>query len=161
MRVKIRRVIDLDAEINISKLSPLEKIIVPILKSLKDSKFYRRQIEAKMEKEQKERIAKEERLKESILSRAYGELTENKWMDLNQPGLVCKEVGLTVNRAYESVLHEVIKHQDFSSYHIHIWECNKDLLMAYPKLKIVISVSRKVLGRETNDKSKSLDLTIN
>ena len=143
MRVRIREVIDTDSPIDLSKLSPLQRIWVSLVVWYRDSKAYERRKHRKLEQEFKKKTLEEESLKETVLYKVFSELVQNK--TLGEKGLVCSKVIIGIDRSKEEVLREILKHKEFIDYPIKILPCNQDLLKCYKNIPILLEVGKRFI----------------
>jgi hypothetical protein len=150
MKVKIREVVDIESEIDLTKLSPLQKILVALRREYRDTKYYRNKMEREMEKDYRQRTAKEERLKEIILTQVHEELIRNT--EMSKRGLTCAAIQFAVARHFEDTLREIVKHKEFISFDIRFIPCNKDLLRSFNKIPVLIEVRLKMVGGDSIEK---------
>lgn len=141
MRVKIRETVGFDNSVNPDNLKYNQMILLAIVRRYRKSKHYRDKLEASLGKESKERIAREERLKEELFTLAYKSLKEP--IMLGDTLVEADKVVLSVSREMESELLSIKKHKEFVDYTIRILECDRDLLKCFPDLRIRVEISRK------------------
>lgn len=160
MRVKMREVVNIDKPVDISKLSPLQKILVSIRYSWRNTNYYRNRRERELSLKYRMKADREEALKNELLTYIYSELMENRFFkqraekqresDRVRPVEVrkCSSIVLAVDRSYEEDLRRVLKHKEFISFSITYLDCNPDMLKSFNKIPILLEVRYKVLGGE-------------
>lgn len=139
----MRRKIDLDSSVELSKLPALEMILVSIMSQYRESRLYNYYKKKSLDKEYNETVKKEENLKDCILSYAYGELVRNS--RFKDKGVTCELITLAIPRDFEKVLPNVLKSKDFASYNVKVVPCDPDMLIAFNNLPIMIDLSKKMV----------------
>lgn len=147
MRVKLREVVSLEEPVDISKLPPLEKIRVAFMIRMKETSYYKRKRERALEAEYREKIKREERLKEEVLNAIYRELVRNTTLK-SKGGSVCTKIVLAINREFEEELISILKGKEFISFSLRVLDLNRDMLLSFSKLPILVEVTPKMVGGE-------------
>lgn len=153
MRVKIREVVDLDEKVDLSKLSPLERVVVGFKYWYRDTRPYKYMLHRRLEKEYSAKVEEEEKVKEVLLTFAYKQLVLNETM--KELGLTCVKIEVTLERSLESTVREVIKHKEFISNNLRILECDPDVLLSFSDVPLIVEISSKALGRRWSSEKKS------
>lgn len=143
IRVKIRTDIDVTKPVNLKKLSPIDKVKVGFITQWRQTKFYQKWKQREEETKLSEQSAKDNYVKESILSYLYSELVQNR--ELSKKNQKCKEVVLEIPYEYYENVCRVLKHKDFNSYDISLVEENKDLRRAFSDMPFLIKAKSKLL----------------
>jgi hypothetical protein len=145
MRVKLREVVSLDHPVDISSLPPMQKLYVAFMVRWRETSYYKRKKEQELEAQYREKIKREEKLKEELLNVIYTELVKGTTLK-SKGGHTCSKVVLAVNREYEEELASIINGKEFISFSIRVLDMNRDMLLSFPKLPILIEVTSKVIG---------------
>ena len=145
MRVKLREVVSLDHPVDISSLPPMQKLYVAFMVRWRETSYYKRKKEQALEAQYREKIKREEKLKEELLNVIYTELVKGTTLK-SKGGHTCSKVVLAVNREYEEELASIINGKEFISFSIRVLDMNRDMLLSFPKLPILIEVTSKVIG---------------
>lgn len=143
MKVFIRQELCVENPINLRKLAPLKKIYAAVLVKYRESKWYTKAENRRLEQQYAIQAQKDERLKELILAYVFKELSQNA--KLKEKGDVCEELVLKVDSKYRDSLNRILKHKDFILYDIHEIQENPDVRLAFPKMPILISIKRKMV----------------
>lgn len=141
MRVKIREVVDLDKPVDISRLSPMQRLSVALTTWYRSGELYKRKLNRKLEQEFREKVKREELVKDLLMSQIHLQLTQNE--EMGKRGLVCSEATIVIDRKQEKALREVVKHKEFISYNIKILDCHPDLLRSYAEIPLLVKVTTK------------------
>lgn len=118
MRVKVGRVVDLTKDVNLSDLSPLDRIIASATNAYQNTNFYRRRVAETQEKLDEQTRKVKEALANNILAIISQQLRDNKL--LGEKGDKCVGLLLKVPNRFVPYLSEVISMQEFIPYSINI-----------------------------------------
>lgn len=153
MRVVLRNVIDVTQPINLRKLSPLSKVIVAIKKEWQSSSFVQTSQRNREDASHRERVKKEETIKQMILTQLYQELSKSR--SLSSRNLETSSVVIAVKPEYKDILFDeldkagntihvgILNHSDFSQYDMIRIQENSDMRKAFPDMPILFKCSRK------------------
>lgn len=141
MKLEIRRVINIDDDIDARALTPLENILVGIRKAWLLSSRYERNQNAKAEKEYIRLSKLKSKCKEDILKYCLKYLLNNELPE-SYSGTI-SVITLRVPREYEEVLDEVITYKEFSPFIITKVPMNPDLLISFPNAALQIEIRKK------------------
>ena len=153
MKVKIREVVSHEADVDLQRLTPFQKISVAVRKRIYNSRFAQRSREKQQELEFKDKVAREERLKVELLSEIHNNLVNseglrkvysNKGIDIDSLGIKCEAVVLAVDRSFEQELYKLLNHKEFSEFKFRILDVNRDMLRSFEKIPILLEVRNRV-----------------
>ena len=143
MKTLIRKDLDVDAPINIRRLSPLMKVYAGIITKWHTTKFYKTNLTKRLETAYVLQTQRDDRLKEVLLALCYRELTTN--VTLGKKNKHCREIIVTIPDTYQDSLNRILTHKDFLPYDIAFIEENADLRRSFDKMPILLSISKKLL----------------
>lgn len=143
MKVFIRKELNTEKPINLHRLSSVMKLYAGIVTKWHSTKFYKINLNKRLEAEQQEQIQKDEKLKELLLAQVYNELTNNA--SLSEKGEVCDSVILSVKSDYFSSLSRILSSKDFLLYDVRRIEEFSDLRTAFEKMPILIEFKKKMI----------------
>ncbi len=146
MRVKIRKVLDMNKPINIRTLQPVMKIYVGFMMKYRESDSYQRKLNRSLEAAAVARMQRDEKLKQLLLAQIYRELGSN--FELGKQGKTCTNIIISVDAAYHKSLDRVLSHKDFLPYDIRRVPENSDLRKAFKNMPYLIEVSKKLVEGE-------------
>lgn len=135
MRTLIKRVVDLDKEPELSELKPLDRVKTAIRFKYRQSAIYRNKLEKTQNELLRQRMKDIEDLKTLLLHLIQKDLVNNKNV---------KSVRLLVPRYFKDVLDETLQSVDFLAFDIKVIKENKDFLLAFPDMKILLEVKLKI-----------------
>lgn len=136
MRAFVREKIDLNKEIDISKLNKIDSLKVSIRYAFSKSSFAKRQRQ-KLENEiLEERMRRINDLRKITLYRVNKILAQDSKYN---------KVSVLIDRSNEDILHETLDSSDFISYNIEYVKENPDFLLSFPNLPIKVIFSRRRL----------------
>lgn len=118
MRVKVGRVVDVDKEVNLADLSPLDRIIASAINAYRNTSMYRRRYAETEEKKEEQRRRVREALTDALLAAIHPELDSNA--TLGKQGDVCVGMLLKVPARYKQFLGDVITTHEFDAYEMTI-----------------------------------------
>ncbi|MNN11607.1 hypothetical protein D3C81_1245720 [compost metagenome] len=133
MRVFVREKIDIDKEIDLDVLKPLERIVVATRSAISKTSIFRDYKQKELDRELVHRMKTIEDLKLVLLYHLDRKLSSDN----------IKCAYIDVDRRYDEYLDETLNSIDFMSYDIKIMEENSDYLVAFPDLPILLKVGRK------------------
>lgn len=136
MRAFVREKIDLNKDIDLSKLNKIDSLKVSIRYAFSKSSFAKRQRQ-KLENEILEmRMKRINDLRKITLYRL------NKLLEQDSK---YNKVSVLIDRSNEDILHETLDSSDFISYNIEYVKENPDFLLSFPNLPIKVIFSRRRL----------------
>lgn len=118
MRIKVGQVVNVDADVNLADLSPIDRVIAAGLNAYHNTGMYRRRYAETEERKEEQRRKVREALIDNLLSVIYPELEENKL--LSSKGDVCQSILVEVPSRFTPFLAEVIESHEFDAYTITI-----------------------------------------
>lgn len=116
MRVKVGRIVDVDREVNLADLSPLDRIISSAINAYRNTSMYRRRYAETEEKKEEQRRAVRSALTDSLLAAIHPELDANA--TLSKKDDVCTGMLLKVPARYNQFIADVIVAHEFDAYEI-------------------------------------------
>lgn len=152
MRVKMRRVLDVESPVNLRELAPLDKIKAGIVTQWMHTNFYKNYRKRKDEERYSEQVKKDEIVKSLLLSRLYNELGNNN--TLKEKDKVCDSIIISIDHDYVESLERLFPalfdkpgsfSKDFLSYDVVRIKENADIRRAFPDMKVLLKFSKKTL----------------
>lgn len=152
MRVKVRKILDVSAPVNLRDLSPLDKIKAGIIIQWMHTNFYKNYKKHKNEELYGEQVKKDEILKTLLLGKLYNELDNNT--TLREKNKVCDSIIISVEHGYKESLIRLFPNlfgesgansKDFISYDVERVQENSDIRKAFPDMNILLRFSKKTL----------------
>ena len=125
MRIKVGRVVDGDAAVNLADLSPLDRIIAAAINSYHNTSLYKRRFADTIEKQEEQRRKIREVLADNILTAITQEMTQNK--TLSAKGDTCMSVLLMIPYRFKPYLEDVVTAHEFDTYDMEIIPPNRAL----------------------------------
>ena len=116
MRIKVGRLVNVDADVNLADLSPLDRIIAAGLNAYHNTNLYRRRFAESEERRAEQQRRVREALVDNLVSVIYPQLEENQL--LASKGDVCNGILVEVPSRFTSMLSEVIESHEFDAYDI-------------------------------------------
>lgn len=114
MRIKIGRIVNLDKDVNLLDLSPLDRVIASATNAYRNTSLYKRRYAVTEEKREEQRRKVRETLTNSLLAAISPELEGNK--TLSGHGDNCVGALVKVPSRFNSLLAEVLESKDFDAY---------------------------------------------
>ena len=125
MRIKVGRVVNVDMEVNLLDLSPLDRIIAAATNAYHNTGVYRRRVAETEEKKEEQKRKLRESLVDSILNVVTAQLEGNQL--LKEKGDKCVGVLVEVPAKYNAILHEVVQSHEFDAYSVTVIPPNKTI----------------------------------
>lgn len=116
MRVKVGRVVNMDKDINLADLSPLDRIIASAKNAYQNTSLYQRRYAETEEKREEQKRRIRETLTDSILAAIQPELLENRTLEGKSDK--CAAVLIKVPSRFKQFLSEVVTAHDFDAYNV-------------------------------------------
>lgn len=125
MRIKVGRIVDVDKDVNLSDLSPLDRIIASATNAYRNTSMYRRRYAETEEKLEEQRRKIRETLTDSLLSVITPELEANKTLESRGD----KTVGMLIKvpARFEKFLSDVLQSHEFDAYETTVIPPDKSL----------------------------------
>lgn len=114
MRLKIGRVVNIDKDVNLLDLSPLDRVIVSATKAYHNTSMYRRRYAETEEKKEEQRRKIRETLTDSLLAVIHSELDYNKTLKAKDDK--CFAMLVKVPARFKNYLVEVLGSHEFDAY---------------------------------------------
>ena len=118
MRIKVGRVVDVDAEVNLVDLSPLDRIIAAVTNAYRNTNIYRRRFAETEERRQEQLRKVRDSLTDNLVAMIVPNLVDNKL--LGEKGDECKAILIEVPHRFNYCLAEVVQGHEFDAYEITI-----------------------------------------
>lgn len=118
MRVKVGRMVDVDKDVNLADLSPMDRVIAAAINAYHNTGMYRRRYAETEEKREEQRRKVRETLTDSILACIHPELESNKTLEGKNDR--CKGILLKVPARFKRYLPEVLLAHEFDAYNTQI-----------------------------------------
>ncbi|WP_394863086.1 hypothetical protein [Paraclostridium bifermentans] len=150
MRVVMHKYVAVGDEYNVDlrQLPPLQMLSVGMRARYLKSKTYQRRMEKLQAIEREKRQKDMEELKKGLLYRIQHTLIKNE--SLEDDSSVDK-ITLYVDRGYEYVLDSVLSEKEFLAYNIRRKEENKDMLLAFPAMKMCLVVTKRLIENKDDE----------
>lgn len=116
MRIQVGKVVNADAEINLSDLSPLDRIIAATISSYRNTGLYKRRFAESEEQREAQRRRIQEALIDGLLASIKPEMVDN--VSLAEKGDTCRGILVEVPSRYTPFIEEAIASHDFDAYNI-------------------------------------------
>lgn len=136
---------DVDAPVNLRRLTPAMKIYAGVMSKIHSSKMYRQEVNKKVEASVVKKMQQDEILKEMLLSKIYKELHSNT--TLGADGKVCASMVISVDASQKHSLDRVLEQSEFLPYKIEAVKENADIRLAFKNMPYLIRVSKKIISR--------------
>lgn len=114
MRIKVGKVVDLDKDVNLADLTPLDRIISAATNAYHNTSMYRRRYAETEERLEEQRRKVRETLTDSLLSVISPELEGNKTLQAKDD--TCVGMLVKVPHRFEGFLAEVLQSHEFDAY---------------------------------------------
>lgn len=125
MQILVGKIVDVNCPVNLTDLSPLDRIIYSAIDAFYKLPFYRRRIAQNKEREEEENRRIREKLLDGILSVVHLQIDTNQLLkDKNDK---CESILLEIKPRYTKFIDEVISARDFSGYTIEHIKPNRDI----------------------------------
>lgn len=118
MRVQVGRLVNVDADVNLLDLKPLDRIIAAGLNAYHNTGIYRRRYAETEERREEQRRKVREALVDNLLSVIYPQLDENQL--LHDKDDTCRGILVEVPPRFTPMLEDVIASHEFDAYDITI-----------------------------------------
>lgn len=118
MRIKVGRIVNIDKDINLSDLSPLDRVIASAMNAYRNTGMYRRRYAETEERKEEQRRKIRETLIDSILAVVTQELENNTLASSKKD--ICSAVLLEVPARFTPFLTEAIEAHEFDAYKLTI-----------------------------------------
>ena len=125
MRIKIGRIVDIEQDVNLVELSPLDRIIAAATNAYHNTGMYKRRYAASEERKEEQRRQIREKLTDSLLSVIHPELDNNK--TLSSRGDQCVAMLVKVPPRFKSFLVDVLSSHEFDAYNTKIIQPSQSL----------------------------------
>ena len=125
MRVKVGRLVDVDKEVNLSDLSPLDRIISAAINAYRNTAMYRRRYAETEEKREEQKRKVREALTDSLLAVIHPELDANRTLSTKDD--VCCGLLVKVPARFKLFISDVIEAHEFDAYSITVIAPSKSL----------------------------------
>lgn len=135
MRALVRDKIKITEDLDLSKLKGRDKIVCAIRYRYYNSAYNQKKIDKEKNKQLEENMKKQEQLKGVLLNQFRRLLISNNKVE---------SIVVSVDRKFDSVIDDTLKMTDFISFIIKRYEENKDYLLAFPDLPIMLEVRKRV-----------------
>lgn len=135
MRALIKRIVDLDKDPELSELKPLDRVKTAIRYKYRQTPFYRNKLEKTQNELLRERMKEIEELKTLLLHLIQKNIVEKENVE---------SIQILVPREFKPVLNETIESVDFLAFSIEVKKENKDFLLAFPDMDILLEVKLKI-----------------
>lgn len=116
MRIKVGKMVDIDSDVNLVDLKPLDRIIAAAMTSYHNTRMYQRRFAESEERKQEERRRIQESLIDSLISVIVPELERNQ--HLKSHGDICKAILIKVPARFKMCLTDAIHAHEFDAYDI-------------------------------------------
>lgn len=143
MQYFVREELNLDAPINLKRLSPAMKLYAGFMCKWRETKMYKNSYNKRKEAEHAARVQKDEKLKESLLVIIYKELDNNESMQKH--GEECVELVLCIKSNFIHSLDRILTHSEFLPYEITKVPETRDFRVAFPEMPVILRVCKKSL----------------
>lgn len=118
MRLQIGRIVNVDTNVNLMDLSPIDRIIAAGLNAYHNTAIYRRRYAETEERRAEQQRKVREALVDNLIATIYPQLDENAL--LKDKGDVCSGILIEVPPRFTPMLSEVIEAHEFDAYDITI-----------------------------------------
>lgn len=118
MRVLVGRLVDVDKDVNLADLSPIDRVLAAAINAYHNTGMYRRRFAETEEKREEQRRKVRETLSDSLLACIHPELEANK--TLGEKGDRCKGILLKVPARFKKYLVDVLQAHEFDAYNTQI-----------------------------------------
>lgn len=142
MRIKVGQIVDIDKEVSLRDLTPLDRIIASCQQAYRNTKFYQRRYAQTQEKLEQQQHKVKEVLFNNLLGIISEQLRDNKL--LAEKDDVCESILIEVPARFEQFLREVISMKEFLPYEVTIVEPNK-LVQKFAKVPCLLHISNREL----------------
>ena len=118
MRVKVGRVVDLDKDVSLADLSPMDRIIASATNAYRNTTMYKRRYAESEEKKEEQRRKIREALTDGLLSVIHPELEANK--TLSERGDKCFAILVKIPARFKHYIADVTGSHEFDAYNIKV-----------------------------------------
>ena len=144
MRVRVGQIVNVDADVNLADLKPLDRIIASAVNAYHNTGIYRRRYAETEERREEQRRKARDALIDSLLSIIYPQLDENQL--LRDKDDTCKGILVEVPPRFTKILEEVIESHEFDAYNITVIPPSK-LLSKFANPPYLLYISNRRLAR--------------
>lgn len=116
MRVLVGRLVDVDKEVNLADLSPLDRVISAATNAYRNTAVYRRRYAETEEKREEQKRKVREALTDALLSAIHPELDSNQ--TLSSRNDKCIGLLLKVPARYKIFIRDVLEAHEFDAYSV-------------------------------------------
>lgn len=114
MRVQVGRLVNVDADVNLLDLKPLDRIIAAGMNAYRNTGMYRRRYAETEERREEQRRKVREALTDSLLSIIYAQLEDNQL--LREKSDECCGLLIEIPARFISILSDVLDSHEFDAY---------------------------------------------
>lgn len=118
MRIQIGRIVNVDSDVNLADLSPIDRIIAAGINAYRNTGIYRRRYAETEEKKMEQQRKVREALIDNLLSIIYPQLEENKL--LSDVDDTCVGILVEVPPRFVPLLGETLESHEFDAYDIKV-----------------------------------------
>ena len=140
MRIEVGRVVNVDKDVNLADLSPMDRIIAAATNAYRNTSFYKRRYAETQEKREEQLRKVKEALANNLLSIISRQLRGNQL--LADKGDECEAILLEVPARFNDHLKDVISTQEFMQYNITVIYPNK-LVQKFAKAPLLLYVENR------------------
>lgn len=116
MRIKVGQIVNIDKDVNLNDLKPVDKIIASATSAYRNTAMYRRRYAETEERKEEARRAIRTSLTDNLLAVIFPQLHENKL--LAEKGDVCDAILVEVPERFVPYINDVIESHEFDAYNI-------------------------------------------
>ena len=116
MRVEVGRIVNVDEDVNLSDLSPIDRIIASGINAYRNTGVYRRRYAETEERKEEQRRRIRETLIDSLLQVITAEMEQNNLA--SKKGDECSALLLEVPARFKTFLYDAIESHEFDAYEI-------------------------------------------
>lgn len=116
MRIKVGQIVDIEKDVNLMDLSPLDRVIASATNAYRNTNLYKRRFAETEEKREEQNRRVRESLIDSILSVIIPELELNK--TLKEKDDKCCAILIKVPARFKKFINEVTSSHEFDAYEI-------------------------------------------
>ena len=116
MRVKVGRIVDVEADVNLADLNPLDRVIASAINAYHNTKMYQRRFAETEEKRQEQLRKVREALIDNLLQVIVAQLERNEL--LKDKGDECFAILVEVPARFKPCISDVVIAHEFDAYEI-------------------------------------------
>lgn len=129
---------DRETYFNPKDLTFWENIDVGIRTAIANRPSVKRKRENAIAKKHQEQTERMENLKTVILQQIYISMSPEENPALKKRKKKAKACVILIDRRFEDIVPEILQHQEFSGYIVHMYKANPDILLAFPNFPILV-----------------------